>query len=46
MTQSKKRVRVDCGRSLFRAILVFKSFNKNAYQVMKVMHLPTLEPLF
>lgn len=46
MTQSKKQVRVDCGRSLFRAILVFNSFNKNAYQVIKVVNLPTLEPLF
>lgn len=46
LTQSKKQVRVDCGRSLFRAILVFNSFNKNAYQVMKVENLPTLKLLF
>lgn len=31
---------------LVRAVLVFNSFNKNAYQVTKVVNLPTLEPLF
>lgn len=43
---SQKKIRVDRGRSLFRAILVFNSSNKNVYQVMKVVNLPTLEPLF